>query len=193
MKIVFPLFGLIALLGIGYGLAFVGVIPTQKMADKSPGLAQTLITLHLAKAKNLKPAQTAALNSAPLSPEQKATNTEKKQLADDKATLAKAQADFAAQKQAASAAQKQAASAVPSASAVPNSAAKLDAIYAAMSPDDMLAIFAKLPDPDVIAALMPMDEKKAGKVLAGLPPARAARLTRQMSHPHPASSALASL
>ena len=185
MKIVLPLFGLVALLGIGYGLAFVGVIPAQKMADKSPGFAQTLIALHLAKAKKAKIAAKPAPNPASVSPEQEAISAEKKQLADDKAALTKAQTDFEAQKQAASA--------VSPASAVPNSAAKLDAIYAAMSPDDMLTIFAKLPDPDVIAALINMDEKKAGKVLAGLPPARAARLAQQMSHPHPASAALASL
>jgi len=187
MKIVLPLFGLIALLGLGYGLAFVGVIPAQKMADKSPGLAQTLITLHLAKAKKPKIVASAAPNPASVSPEQEALNAEKKQLEGDRAALAKAQTDFEAHKQAASAAPR------ASASAVPSSAAKLDAIYAAMSPDDMLTIFAKLPDPDVISALMGLDEKKAGKVLAGLPPARAARLTRQMSHPHPTSAALASL
>ena len=187
MKIVLPLFGLIALLGIGYGLAFVGVIPAQKIADKSPGLAQALITLHLAKTKKPKLAAKTAPTPAALSPEQEALNTQKKQLADDKAALAKEQTDFEAQKQAAAAAP------LASTSAVPNSAAKLDAIYAAMSPDDLLTIFAKLPDPDVIAALINMDEKKAGKVLAGLPPTRAARLTRQMSHPRPASAALASL
>ena len=187
MKIVLLVFGLVALLGIAYGLAFVGVIPAQKMADQSPGLAQTLISLHLAKAKKPKIAQKTAPDPALVSPEQEALNGEKKQLADDKAALAKEQQDFEARKQAASAV-----SPAPAA-AGPNSAAKLDAIYAAMSADDMLSIFAKLPDPDVIAALVNMDEKKAGKVLAGLPPARAARLTRQMSHPHSTSAALVSL
>lgn len=187
MKIVLPLFGLIALLGIGYGLAFVGVIPAQKIADKSPGLAQALITLHLAKTKKPKLAAKTAPAPATLSPEQEALNTQKKQLADDKAALAKEQTDFEARKQAAAAAP------LASTPIVPNSAVKLDAIYAAMSPDDLLTIFARLPDPDVITALINMDEKKAGKVLAGLPPTRAARLTRQMSHPRPASAALASL
>ncbi len=50
----------------------------------------------------------------------------------------------------------------------------------------------KLPDPDVMAALTQLDEKKAGKILAALPDDRAARLTRRMSHPSLASTAAAS-
>ena len=42
-------FGLLAVLGIVYGLAFVGIIPTQKLAAKSPALGKALIALHLAK------------------------------------------------------------------------------------------------------------------------------------------------
>ncbi len=183
MKIAFPLLGLLALLGIAYALAFFGVIPAQKMADHSPGLAHTLIALHLAKPKKPLAASKTLLAPATISPEQEALNAEKKQLADQKAALDKQQADFEAQKQTASAAP----------AADPNSAGKLDAIYAAMSADDLLSIFAKLPDPDVIRALTNLDEKKAGKVLAGLPPARAARLSQEMSHPQPASRAVASL
>jgi flagellar motility protein MotE (MotC chaperone) len=192
MKIAIPILGLIALLGVAYGLAFFGIIPTQKMADKSPGLAHTLIALHLAKAKKPKVTASAeAGTTAPVvSPEQDALNTQKKQLADAQAALAKQQADFEAQKQAATSTTAQAATAaVP----VPDSAAKLSAIYAAMSADDLVTIFSKLPDPDVITALMSLDEKKAGKVLAALPPTRAAHLTQEMSHPHPTSVAAASL
>ena len=164
MKIAFPILGLLAVLGIAYALAFFGVIPTQKMADKSPGLAHALIALHLAKPK--KPLATNKTMSAPatISPEQEALNAEKKQIADQKAVLDKEQADFEAQKQAAPAAS------AASAASAPGGAGKLDAIYAAMSADDLLTIFAKLPDPDVIRALTNLDEKKAGKVLAGLPP-----------------------
>jgi flagellar motility protein MotE (MotC chaperone) len=199
MKIAIPILGLIALLGVAYGLAFFGIIPTQKMADHSPGLAHTLIALHLAKAK--KPILTAAAKASPaasvVSPEQDALNTQKKQLADAQAALAKQQAEFEAQKQAASASS----SAPPAASTlaagtsapVPDSAAKISAIYAAMSADDLVTIFSKLPDPDVITALMSLDEKKAGKVLAALPPTRAAHLTQEMSHPQPASHVVASL
>lgn len=186
MKIALPVLGLVALLGTLYGLAFFGIIPAQKMADQSPGLAHTLIALHLAKAK--KPVL-AAKAGAVLNPEQEGLNAQKKQLAGEKAAFAKEQADFEAAKQAVPAA----ASPASAAAAMPSSAAKLDAIYAAMSPDDLVTIFTKLPDPDVIRALMGLDEKKADKVLAGLPPARAARLTQLMSHPRPASAALASL
>ncbi|MGI4790163.1 MAG: MotE family protein [Janthinobacterium lividum] len=180
MKIAIPFLGLIALLGVAYGLAFFGIIPAQKMADKSPGLAKTLISLHLAKAKKPMLASKTKNTPAVVSPEQEALNTQQKQLADGKAQLAKDQADFEAQKQAAATAPI-AANSAP----VPDTAGKLSAIYTAMSPDDLLQIFGRLPDPDVISALMTMDEKKAGKVLAGLPPARAAHLTQEMAHTPP--------
>ncbi len=187
MKIAFPILGLLVVLGACYGLAFVGIIPTQKMADKNPALAKTLIGLHLVKAKKPKPAKADTTASAVISPEQEALNTQKKQLADAQAKLAKDQADFDAHKNTSAAS--------PPASAAPtvDTGAKLNAIYAAMSPDDLTVLFTRLPDPDVIAALINLDEKKAGKVLAALPPTRAARLTRQMSHPRPVSTAVASL
>ena len=191
MKIAIPVLGLLALLGIAYALAFFGIIPAQKMADKSPGLAHALIALHLAKAK--KPViagKTGPAAPAVISPEQEALNTQKKQLADAKAALAKEQADFAAQKQAPSS---PAAQAAPAAAPAPDTAGKRSGIYAAMSADDLVTIFSKLPDPDVVSALMDLDEKKAGKVLAALPPARAAHLTQEMSHPRPISHAVASL
>lgn len=181
MKIAFPVLGLLAVLGITYALAFFGVIPVQKMADKSPGLAHALVALHLAKAKKPVSAAKKSTVAAAISPEQEALNAQKKQIADAKAALDKQQADFEAQKQAASASP----ATSPGTVAVPDSAAKLNDIYAAMSADDLLTIFAKLPDPDVVRALTNLDEKKAGKVLAGLPPTRAARLTQKMSHTEP--------
>lgn len=194
MKIAIPILGLLALLGIAYALAFFGIIPVQKMADKSPALAHTLIAMHLAKAKKpMTTGKTGPIASAVISPEQEALNTQKKQLADAQAALAKEQADFEAQKQAAPTASSGASPTSPSSSTVPDTAGKLSAIYAAMSADDLVAIFSKLPDPDVISALMDLDEKKAGKVLAALPPTRAAHLTQEMSHPRPMSRAIASL
>jgi flagellar motility protein MotE (MotC chaperone) len=192
MKSAIPIFGLIALLGVAYGLAFFGIIPTQKMADHSPGLAHTLIALHLAKAKKptLTPAAKASAPASVVSPEQEALNTQRKQIADAQAALAKQQADFESQKQAASAPP---AAAAGASTPAPDSATKLSAIYAAMSADDLVTIFSKLPDPDVITALMSLDEKKAGKVLAALPPTRAAHLTQEMSRPQPASHVVASL
>jgi len=186
VKIAIPFLGLLALLGVAYGLAFFGVIPAQKMADKSPGLASALIKLHLAKAKKPLPAALAA-HLPIVSPEQDALNAQKKQLDTDRAQLAKDRADFAAQKQAASAAPASA-----QAGDAPDSTSKLNDIYAAMSADDLVTIFTKLPDPDVISALMGLDEKKAGKVLAALPDARAARLARRMAHTTLASASPAS-
>ncbi len=180
MKIAFPILGFVALLGVVYGLAFFGIIPAQKMADKSPALASALISLHLAKAK--KPVHAAKL-AATISPEQQALNAQKKQLAADQAQLAKDRVAFEAQKQQAS---------VPAANTgaapLPDNTAKLDAIYAAMSPDGLTPLFGKLSDPDVARALLAMDEKKAGKILAALPPDRAARLTHRMTLTQTASA-----
>ncbi len=180
MKAVIGLLSVVALLGVVYGLAFFGIIPVQKMADKSPGLASTLTKLHLAKAK--KPAPAAPPGAAP-SPEQQALDAQKKQTAADRAQLDKDRADFEAQKAQPAAPLDDVASTPP-----PDHAAKLGAIYATMSADDLARIFGKQPDPDVIQSLAQLDEKKAGQVLAALPADRAARLTRQMSRVNLASS-----
>lgn len=180
MKAVIGLLSVVALLGVVYGLAFFGIIPVQKMADKSPGLASTLTKLHLAKAK--KPAPAAPPGAAP-SPEQQALDAQKKQTAADRAQLDKDRADFEAQKAQPAAPPDGVASTPP-----PDHAAKLGAIYATMSADDLARIFGKQPDPDVIQSLAQLDEKKAGQVLAALPADRAARLTRQMSRVNLASS-----
>jgi len=180
LKAVIGLLSVVALLGVVYGLAFFGIIPVQKMADKSPGLASTLTKLHLAKAK--KPAPAAPPGAAP-SPEQQALDAQKKQTAADRAQLDKDRADFEAQKAQPAAPPDGVASTPP-----PDHAAKLGAIYATMSADDLARIFGKQPDPDVIQSLAQLDEKKAGQVLAALPADRAARLTRQMSRVNLASS-----
>jgi len=180
LKAVIGLLSVVALLGVVYGLAFFGIIPVQKMADKSPGLASTLTKLHLAKAK--KPAPAAPPGAAP-SPEQQALDAQKKQTAADRAQLDKDRADFEAQKAQPAAPPDGVASTPP-----PDHAAKLGAIYATMSADDLARIFGKQPDPDVIQSLTQLDEKKAGQVLAALPADRAARLTRQMSRVNLASS-----
>ena len=176
MKIVLPIFGVIALLGIVYGLAFFGIIPAQKMADQTPALTSALISLHLAKAK--KPVHIPK-PGADLSPEQVALNAQKKQLAASQAQLEEDRAAFESQKRTAFAPASDGTSITPP----PDPAAKLDAIYAAMSPDDLTPLFSKLSDTDVSRALLAMEEKKAGKVLAALPTARAAKLTRRMGRP----------
>ena len=173
MKAVFGIFGLLALLGVVYGLAFLGVIPVQKMAGKSPALASALKALHLAKAK--KPAHGAPPVAAP-DPEQQALDAQKKKLAADRAQLEKDRAALETQKQTPAMPDGGTSPAAPS-----DNAAKIGAIYATMSADDLARIFGKLPDPDVIASLAQLDEKKAGQVLAILPADRAARITQRMS------------
>ena len=178
MKAVIGLLGVAALLGVLYGLAFFGVIPAQKMAAKSPALASALTALHLAKVKK----RGTGVTPVPASnPEQQALDAQKKKLAAGQAQLEKDRAAFEAQKQQAPPAPDGTA---PAATA-PDSAAKIGAIYATMSADDLARIFGKLPDPDVIQSLSQLDEKKAGQVLATLPADRAARLTQQMAHAAP--------
>lgn len=174
MKAVIGLFSVVALLGIVYGLAFLGVIPVQRMAGKSPAMASALSALHLAKAK--KPAPHAAAVLTP-DPERVALDAQKKALAGGRAQLEKDRADLEARKQQPPILPEGGTSPTPA----PDDAAKLGAIYATMSPDDLSRIFGKLPDPDVIRSLTQLDEKKAGQVLAALPADRAARLARRMS------------
>ena len=174
MKAVFGLFGVLALLGVAYGLAFLGIIPVQKMAGKSPGLASALVALHLAKAK--KPAHSASPVAVP-NPEQQALDAQKKKLAADQAQLEKDRTALEAGKQPPAPASPDGTASTPAS----DNAAKIGAIYATMSADDLARIFGKLPDPDVIQSLTQLDEKKAGQVLAVLPADRAARLAKRMS------------
>ena len=173
---------IVAVLGLVYALAFFGILPAQKMADKNPALAPFLTTLHLAKIK--KPIKGALAAVAP-SPEQQALEAGKKKLATDQAQLAKDRAAFETEKQQAAAPAPTASSNAPAAPGASDNSAKLSAIYATMSADDISHILGKLPDPDVIQALTQLDEKKAGQVLAILPVDRAARLSRLMTHPTP--------
>jgi flagellar motility protein MotE (MotC chaperone) len=186
MKAVFAIIGLIVVLGIVYGLAFMGIIPVKKMAAKNPALAKILAPLHLAPAK---PKATAVVAKADTTagatdPQQKTLDAQKKQLTDDRAQLDKDKAAFEAQKQSSSPTPTgdtaSADGSAPNGTSVADSGAKLSAIYATMSSDDIAKIFAKLPDPVVIQNLMPLDEGKAGKVLAAMPADRAARLSQQM-------------
>ncbi len=175
MKIVFSILGLLVLLGVLYGLAFLGVIPAQKMADKNPSLAKVLYKMHLAKTKPKAALKLAAQPKA--DPKQQQIQAEQAQVAADRAQLEKDKAAFEAQKQRAAASPPSPSKAAPSGA---DTNAKLSAIYATMSPDDIAKIFEKLSDAEVVQNLMPLDEKKAGKILAAMPADRAARLTRQM-------------
>ena len=183
MKAVLGIVGLLAVLGIVYGLAFVGIIPTQKLAAKSPALANVLTAMHLAK-KPRTAAPASHVAAAKPSAEKQALDAEKQQLAAQKAKLDKDRAALEAERQAPPAP-------APDAPPVPDTGAKLLALYGTMSPDDLAPIFAKLPDPLVVKTLMQMDEKKAGKVLAALPPDRAARLSELMLARSPGRTASA--
>lgn len=195
MKIVLIVLGLLVVLGAAYGLAFLGVIPVQKWADKNPSLAKTLTAMHLAKPKK------AVVPAAPAlkpDPQQQALDAEKQQIEADRAQLTKDRAAFEAAKQ-------QAAAPSPAAGdgsqpgAASGTGDKLAAIYATMDPEDLAKIFAKQTDPVVIQSLSGLDEKKAGQVLAAMPADRAARLALLMqpatpkrpaavpSPPHPAT------
>ena len=173
MKAVFGLLGLVVVLGIVYGLAFFGIIPTQKMADKSPALGAFLKTLHLAKTAKRHPSSLAPVTAPAPNPEQVALETGKKQLAADRAQFDQDRLAWEAQKRQASAA--------PAA----GDSAKINDIYATMSADDIARISAKLPDPDVVAVLTALDEKKSGKILAALPVDRAAKITVLMTRATP--------
>lgn len=182
MKAILGVLGLVALLGIVYGLARFGVIPTQKLAAKSPAMAKALAALKLAG-----PAKPKAIaHAAPESPQQQMLDAEKQQLDAQRAQLSKDQAAFEAQQQQALSAQQ-----APAAPAGPDTGAKLIALYSTMDPDDLAPIFAKLPDNQVISSLMQLDEKKAGEVLAALPPSRAARISELMSAHAPTHTASA--
>lgn len=182
MKAFMAIAGLLIVLGLVYALAFFGILPTQKMAEKNASLMPIFTKLHLAKAK--KHVLTASA-SAPVSPEQQAFDSQKKKLAADQAQLAKDQAAFESEKQTAAAPGPNTPNGDTTAPIASDNVAKLNAIYATMSADDISHILAKLPDPDVIQTLTQLDEKKAGQVLTSLPVDRAARISRQMAHTEP--------
>ena len=157
-----PILCLLVVLGVLYGLAFTGILPAQQWADKNPTLAPLLRAAHLAKLEKAKSKASGKLAKKPSAPPAPPAALP--------APLPPAPVSLAAS----------ITPAAPDAPPPPDTHAKLDAIYASMSPDDLARIFAKLPDPAVIQSLLPMDEKKAGKVLAALPEDRAARLSQRM-------------
>jgi flagellar motility protein MotE (MotC chaperone) len=161
------------LLGISYGLAKVQVIPTQKMGRKNPALARILRPLGLYKTPL--PVKLAAIAAAPaLSPEQQALQAQRD-------ALNKERADWETQKQAQAQAADKAKQAPTVAPFDPRETARMASIYEQMPADTVIKIFAKLPDPQVIALLRRMDEKKVSEVLAAIAPERAAFFTQSLS------------
>jgi len=59
--------------------------------------------------------------------------------------------------------------------------ARLASVYEAMPAEQALPIVAKLPDPLVHDLFQRMDERQVGKLLALMPPERAALLTRELA------------
>ncbi|BDI30911.1 hypothetical protein CCAX7_29620 [Capsulimonas corticalis] len=175
MKAVLGFVGLLVLLGVVYALAFLQIIPVQKMAEKSPSLMNIMKPLHLAKPKPKLMAKAAA----PVDPAKQALDDQRAKLDADQAQLEKDKQAFEAAKAAPAAADASAGGA-PAAPPVDPKQKRLD-IYATMSPDDIANIFAKQPDKVVLSDLMALDEKKAGQILAALPADRAAKITQLMN------------
>jgi flagellar motility protein MotE (MotC chaperone) len=162
----------VLILGAVYGLAFVGIIPVQKIADGNPSALRVLKALHLAKSKPLSKPVLAAARPRPAidaaknqTPEQPSVDAPKAQL---DAGLAQISAGV-----------EQPASAQSSPPAV-DERQRLIGIYGTMDPDDLANIFAHISDREAVQDLVSLDEKKAGKVLAALPADRAARLSELM-------------
>ena len=175
MKAVLGFFGFLVLIGVVYALAFLQIIPAQKMADQSPAMMKVMQAMHLAKPK---PKLTAKAGAAlAVDPAKQAMDAEQAKIDADRAQLEKDRQAFAAQQAAPAADAATVASATP---AVDPKQKRLD-IYATMSPDDIANIFAKQPDKIVLSDLMALDEKKAGQILAALPADRAAKLTQLMN------------
>jgi flagellar motility protein MotE (MotC chaperone) len=107
----------------------------------------------------------------------------RKELDAQKAAFEKQRTEWEAQRQAAAKPAASKADAPPTVDA--KSIARLATVYEGMPPDTANKIFTKLPDPEVIAILGQMDEKKVGLILAIVPPDRAARMTLALSKPQP--------
>jgi flagellar motility protein MotE (MotC chaperone) len=177
MKALVVILVVLALIGVTWTLAFFQVIPAQKIADKSPGAAQILIALGVAKKKpKVKPkivAQAPAPVADPLASEKAALDAEKQQLDQEKATL-----DMRLR-------QMSSAASAPSSSSASDISPKLVSVYGTMKSADIARIFAKLPDSAVVDALNQLDDRQAGKILAALPDARAAKITALMNRMKP--------
>ena len=174
MKIGIAVIGsLLVIVGVLFGMAKFGFLPTQKWADSSPAARKALVALHLAKPKK-KPVTLASLSAvSPATPDpalvqtKKSLDAEKQELDSQRTQLAQERARCDAQKQ------KDAAKPVIANASMD----KVLAIYATMSPEDVVRIDSKLPDPAVAQQLAQLDEKKAGQILTAMPPERAAKLS----------------
>ncbi len=176
------------LLGVSYGLAKVQIIPTQKLGLKNPALGRVLHIVGLYKAPPpLKPglpgqpgqplASQASVPAGP-TPEQQALKAQRD-------ALDKERADWEAQKQAQAKAVEKPKTDAAAFAPDPREIARLASIYEQMPAENVVKIFAKLPDPQTVALMRRMDEKKVGEILAAIAPERAAFFTQQLSHAAP--------
>lgn len=166
MKFVYALLGIVLVLGVTYGLAFLGVIPVASIARHNPSAARVLTAMYLYHPKKVTTTSMIATvpppipAEDPLAADRRELDAERAQIAAEKAALEKKPADGD--------------------SGTPTSA-KMVAIYDTMKPAELAGIFEKLTDAQVCDALIKMDEQKAGKVLVAMPPSRAAKLTTLMN------------
>jgi flagellar motility protein MotE (MotC chaperone) len=185
MKVAYIIVGLVLVLTIAYALAFVGIIPAQKIANKNAAARGVLKALHLAKDPPKPKAVVAqATPSQDENPIAKIAS-ERAQLDTDRAALDADKAAFETEKAKAAPASDRAGTAQA------GDRDKLISIYRTMDPDDVAKIMAHIPDKSALADLQLMDEKKAGKVLAALPADRAAKLSELMAAPAPTTPAAA--
>jgi hypothetical protein len=172
MKAAIGILVFVLILGAVYGLAFVGVIPVQKIADGNPSALRFLMALHLAKSRP--PSKRVLAAARPSPPVDAAKNPTPEQPRTD-----------APQTQLDAAPAQTSANVVQPASAQIGSPPvderqRLIGIYGTMDPDDLANIFSHISDREAVQDLVSLDEKKAGKVLAALPADRAARLSELM-------------
>lgn len=173
---------LMLILGMTYGLARIGVIPTQKMAERKPllQLAFRLIGLyHPVKAPRR--VASAVPPPDPMAGEKQAVKAERDALDQERA-------NWETQKQAQIRADQQAREAAANALPDPKELARLASIYEQMPADTVNKIFLKLPEDEVLGLLRRMDEKQVAQIMAGMTTDRAARLTQFLSRPAPSAS-----
>lgn len=177
MKFVYAILGVVAVLGVVYALAFFGVIPAQKIANKNASARSFLKALHLAKDPPVVKPVVAMATTADL-----AADDPIKKMADERAQLDSEKAAIDAEKAQVDQ-EKASTQSTADAASDADSRAKLISIYSTMDPDDLAQIMGHIPDQSVIEDLQAMDEKRAGKILAALPADRAAKLSELMTLP----------
>jgi flagellar motility protein MotE (MotC chaperone) len=181
MKMAFAaIIPLVVIVGLGYGLARIGILPVDKIAEKNPALGSAFKAVGLYRP----PAHAAKAEAVPdpLAGEKKALQAQRDELSKERNEL-DSQADRKRQSDA------RAREAEEAAKPDPKNLARLASIYEQMAPAAVDKIFARLPNSEVIAILHRMDEKKVAEFLAGVTPERAARLTQELARPMETSPA----